>query len=107
LEASKGLDVVVIDSVGKSVKATIEITTETTNIRLAPAALSISKDTSIALTVLGAVGDVRVFSSDLTTATATVKGGTVTVKTLNNAADVIITVVDSANNMATSKLTVK
>ena len=103
----KGLDVVVVDSTGASVKATIEITTETTNIRLAPAALSISKDTSIALTVLGAVGDVRVFSSDLTTATATVKGGTVTVKTLNNAADVIITVVDSANNMATSKLTVK
>lgn len=104
--ASKGLDVVVIDSVGKSVKATIEITTETTNIRLAPEALSISKSTSIALTVLGAVGDVRVFSSNVDIATATIKGGTVTVTT-KAAGDVIITVVDSANNMATSKLTVE
>ena len=104
--AFKGLDVVVIDSVGKSVKATIEITTETTNIRLAPEALSISNGTSIALTVLGAVGDVRVFSSNVDIATATIKGGTVTVTT-KAAGDVIITVVDSANNMATSKLTVK
>lgn len=101
------VEVGVVDSTGASAKAKITVNTTTTGIRLAPAALSISKDTSIALAVLGAVGDVRVFSSDLTTATATVTGSTVTVKTLNNAADVIITVVDSANNMATSKLTVK
>lgn len=101
------VEVVVVDSTRALAKAKITVNTTTTGIRLAPAALSISKDTSIALAVLGAVGDVRVFSSDLTTATATVTGSTVTVKTLNNAADVIITVVDSANNMATSKLTVK
>ena len=100
------VEVVVVDSTSALAKAKITVDTTTTGIRLAPAALSILKDTSIALAVLGAVGDVRVFSSNVDIATATIKGGTVTVTT-KAAGGVIITVVDSANNMATSKLTVK
>ena len=100
-----GLDVVVIDSVGKSVTAKITINAGTTGIRLAPAALNISQNTSITLGVYGAVGNVRVFSSNPVVANATVTAGTVTVNTFA-AGVVTITVVDSANNMATSTLTV-
>lgn len=100
------VEVGVVDSTGASAKAKITINAGTTGIRLAPDVLNISQNTSITLGVYGAVGNVRVFSSDLTIATATVTASTVTVRTLATAGEVTITVVDSANNMATSTLTV-
>lgn len=99
------VEVVVVDSTGALAKAKITVNTTTTGIRLAPAALNISRNISITLGVYGAVGDVRVFSSDPVVANATVTAGTVTVNTFA-AGVVTITVVDSANNMATSTLTV-
>lgn len=99
------VEVGVVDSTGASAKVKITINAGTTGIRLAPAALNISRNISITLGVYGAVGDVRVFSSDPVVANATVTAGTVTVNTFA-AGVVTITVVDSANNMATSTLTV-
>lgn len=101
------VDVTVIDSDGKSAKVKVTINAGTTGIRLAPAALDISQNTAITLGVYGAVGDVRVFSSDLTMATATVAGSIVTVNTRAVAGTVTITVVDSVNSMATSVLTIQ
>ena len=99
------VEVGVVDSTGASAKAKITINAATTVIRLAPDVLNISQNTSITLGVYGAVGNVRVFSSNPVVANATVTAGTVTVNTFA-AGVVTITVVDSANNMATSTLTV-
>ena len=116
------VDVTVVDSAGQSAKVKITTNAGTAGIRLAPSALTISDrfaNKSIELGVSGAIGDFRVFTSDIrrTTVAANQTAKTVTVKTedavsldvptADGVALITITVVDSVNNVATAVLTVR
>ena len=116
-----GVDVTVVDSAGQSAKVTVTINAGTPGLRLSVSALTISErdvNRVIDFGVYGAVGAIRVFSSDLKRASvAAIAGPTVRVTTaallgdldvptLPGTAVITITVVDSLNNVATAVLTV-
>lgn len=111
----------VADATGKTIPVTVDINTETTEVRLSPNALTISEvdDQPIKFGVFGAVGEFCVFSSN--TALLKLKGGTSCVSgtafeidtgTQGNrcvAADtnVEISIVDSVRSIGKATVTIK
>lgn len=113
------LDVTVVDSAGQSAKVNVIVNAGTPGIRIAPSALAISENftnQTINLTLIGqSAGNYTIFSSDVSriqVVTATRSDGVVQLQTtgaLGVAAntEVMITVVDSQNRIATSAITIR
>lgn len=113
LLVSSGLDISILDSQNQTAKFTLTVIAGQPTIRLSPNALTVSErqTQSIALTVFGATGEVKAFSSDLTLFTTAVNGNAITVnqiaRCVGTDTSVTITVVDASRALATSVITVK
>lgn len=111
------VDVTVVDAAGQSAKVEITTNAATPGIRIAPIALTISEkyvSQPTSFTVIGATGTYRVFSSDITRLTVPAgaqSGSTFDVTStaaleVSEDLNITITVIDSANRIATSVVTV-
>lgn len=114
------LDVTVLDAAGNTAKVAVTVNAVTPGIRFSPSALTVSEydNSTLALTVFEAVGDICVFSSDPTllqpatagcTANRTVSlvNGTRGNRCVDADSTVLITVVDSTRATAQASITVK